>query len=94
MDTTQNEPEEYEYGVKLPPPSLEIDQYYADHGRGFAQMRMARRYRDGDGVEKDLFKARLHFTKAIAAGMPGASDELEKLPAAPAQYHNQNKKPL
>jgi TPR repeat protein len=39
------------------------------------------RYRDGDGVEKDLTKARDCLQKASAAGSPTAKDELFKLSA-------------
>ena len=68
-----------EHGAMLSTSTPEIDQRYADQGRGFAQLRMARRYREGDGVEKNLTKARLYFIKAVAAGLPGARDELAKL---------------
>jgi len=40
---------------------------------------MGERYRDGEGVTKDLFKARDYLTKAAAAGSPTAADELMKL---------------
>ena len=42
-------------------------------------LRMAERYRDGDGVEKDLTKAKEYFNKAIAAGSPTAAEELKEL---------------
>ena len=37
-------------------------------------LRMGERYRDGDGVTKDLAKARNYFIKADAAGEPSAAD--------------------
>ena len=40
---------------------------------------MGERYRDGDGVPKDLDKAREYLTKAIAAGSPTAANALSKL---------------
>jgi TPR repeat protein len=40
---------------------------------------MGERYRDGDGVEKDLAKAKDYFEKAEAAGSPDATNELSKL---------------
>jgi len=43
-------------------------------GRGLGE-----RYRDGDGVEKDLAKAKDYLTKAAAAGSLSATDELSKL---------------
>jgi TPR repeat protein len=41
---------------------------------------MGQRYRDGDGVDKDLVKAKEYLTKAAAAGSPTASEEFKKLP--------------
>jgi TPR repeat protein len=40
---------------------------------------MGEHYRDGDGVPKDLSKAREYFTKAVNAGSPAATDALSKL---------------
>jgi TPR repeat protein len=40
---------------------------------------MGERYHDGDGVSKDLNKARKYLTKAAAAGSPAAAEELGKL---------------
>ena len=42
-------------------------------------MRMGERYRNGDGVEKDLSKAREYLQKAADAGSPTAKEELSKL---------------
>jgi TPR repeat protein len=41
---------------------------------------MGERYRDGDGVERDLAKARIYLRKAADAGSPAAAEELKKLP--------------
>jgi TPR repeat protein len=40
---------------------------------------MSERYRDGDGVDKDLTKAREYLTKAADAGSPTAAEELKGL---------------
>ena len=51
----------------------------AAKGDAYGLLRMGERYRDGDGVEKDLAKAKDYLTKAVAAGSPTAADELSKL---------------
>jgi TPR repeat protein len=85
MNTPTNEIERN--GAAIPPTSLEHDRSYADRGWGFAQLRMARRYRDGDGVEKDLKTARDYFLKAMATGEPGATEEYLEIEAMNAQTH-------
>ena len=40
---------------------------------------MGERFRDGDGVEKDLVKARDYLQKAVDAGSITAKEELSKL---------------
>jgi hypothetical protein len=60
--------------------ALQFNQDLAAKGDSFGLLRMGERYRDGDGVEKDLVKSRGYFTKAVAAGDPSAADELAKLP--------------
>jgi TPR repeat protein len=40
---------------------------------------MGERYRDGEGVPKDLAKAREYLTKAVDAGSPSAANELKQL---------------
>jgi len=55
------------------------NQAQADKGDSYGLLRMGERYRDGDGVPKDLNKAREYLTKATAAGSPDAADELSKL---------------
>ena len=59
--------------------ALKFNQDAADKGDAYGLMRMGERYRDGDGVEKDLAKAKDYLTKAAAAGSPTATDELSKL---------------
>jgi hypothetical protein len=56
-------------------------QEQAESGNAFALLRLGEFYRDGDGVPKDLTKARDYLTKATAAGSPTAADELKLLPA-------------
>jgi hypothetical protein len=58
---------------------LRLNQDQAAKGDPYGLLRMGERYRDGDGVPKDLAKARDYFSKAAAAGEPSAADELSKL---------------
>lgn len=51
----------------------------AEAGDAYGLYRMGERYRDGDGVAKDMRKARECLAKAAAAGQPGASNELVRL---------------
>jgi TPR repeat protein len=60
--------------------ALKYNQDLADKGDAYGLLRMGERYRDGEGVDKDLKKAREYFTKALAAGSPEAEAELNKLP--------------
>jgi TPR repeat protein len=55
----------------------------AEKGDSFGLFRMGEHYRDGDGVPKDLSKAREYFTKAANAGSPSAKDALARLDQAP-----------
>lgn len=59
--------------------ALKFDQDQAAKGDEYGLLRMAERYRDGEGVEKDLTKAKEYFSKAITAGSPTAADELKEL---------------
>ncbi|HXR03212.1 MAG TPA: hypothetical protein VN836_00715 [Verrucomicrobiae bacterium] len=59
--------------------ALKSNQDQAAKGDEYGLLRMGERYRDGDGVEKDLAKAKDYLTKAAAAGSPTATDELSKL---------------
>ncbi len=65
--------------------ALKYNQDLAAKGDSYGLLRMGERYRDGDGVPKDLDKARDYFTKAAAAGSPSAADELSKLNQNAAQ---------
>jgi len=58
---------------------LKSNQDAAAKGDAFGLLRMGERYRDGDGVPKDLAKARDYLTKAAEAGSPTATAELEAL---------------
>lgn len=60
--------------------ALKANQSAADNGDVYGLLRMGERYRDGDGVDKDLAKARDYFTKAAGAGSLTAKEALEKLP--------------
>jgi hypothetical protein len=61
--------------------AIKFNQDAADKGDAYGLMRMGERNRDGDGVPKDLAKAKDYLTKAAAAGSPDAADELKQLPA-------------
>jgi TPR repeat protein len=59
--------------------ALKYNQDQAAKGDAYGLLRMGERYRDGDGVEKNLAKAKEFFNKAVAAGSPSAAEELGKL---------------
>ncbi len=59
--------------------SLKWNIAQAGKGDAFGQFRMGERHRDGDGVEKDLAKARDYFNKSAAQGNTDAAKALEKL---------------
>ena len=59
--------------------ALQANQDAAAKGDSFGLLRMGERYRDGDGVEKDLAKAKEYLQKAADAGSPTATEELAKL---------------
>jgi TPR repeat protein len=61
--------------------ALKVNQDAAAKGDMFGLLRMGERYRDGDGVEKDLGKAREYLQKAADAGSPTAKEELANLKA-------------
>ena len=60
---------------------LKFNQEQADKGDPVGLLRMGERYRDGEGVPRDLAKARDYLERAAAAGSPSAADELKALPA-------------
>ena len=51
----------------------------ADKGDSFGQFRLGQHYLTGDGVEKDIAKARDLFQKAAAQGNKEAEAALQKL---------------
>jgi hypothetical protein len=59
--------------------ALKFNQDQAAKGDSIGLQRMGERYRDGDGVPKDLDKARDYFEKAQKAGNFLVDDELKKL---------------
>jgi TPR repeat protein len=59
--------------------AVAFNQAQADKGDAYGLLRMGERYRDGDGVPKDLVKAKDYFTKAVAAGSTDAANELAQL---------------
>jgi hypothetical protein len=61
---------------------LKSNQDAADRGDAYGLFRMGERYRDGEGVTKDLAKAREYLAKAAAAGSTTAAGDLKKLPAS------------
>ncbi|HEV2691704.1 MAG TPA: hypothetical protein VG347_02295 [Verrucomicrobiae bacterium] len=60
--------------------ALQANQEAAAQGDAYGLLRMGERYRDGEGVEQDLVKARDYLKKAADAGSPTAADELAALP--------------
>lgn len=64
--------------------TLKYNQELADKGDAYGQMRMGERYLKGEGVEKDLTKARDYLTKSSAQGNATAKALLEKLPVESA----------
>jgi localization factor PodJL len=61
--------------------ALKYDLDLAAKGDAYGQLRMGERYRDGDGVAKDLAKARQMFSLAADQGNSDAATDLAKLPA-------------
>lgn len=61
--------------------TLKWNKEQADTGDPYGQFRMGERYREGDGVQKDLAKARLMFEKSAAQGNKDAAEALKNLPS-------------
>jgi outer membrane protein assembly factor BamB len=61
--------------------AVKANQDAADKGDSYGQLRMGQRYRDGDGVAKDMSKAREYFAKAAAQGDTDAARALENMNA-------------
>lgn len=51
----------------------------ADRGNAQAHYNLGLMYRNGDGVEKDLNKAKLHLTAAVKGGVKPALAALKEL---------------
>ena len=62
---------------------LKSHQELADQGDRYGEYRMGLRYRDGDGVPKDLDKAREWLQKSADQGDTDAATELAKLSPKP-----------
>ena len=60
--------------------ALKFNQDQAAKGEAYGQFRMGERYLTGDGVEKDLIKARVYISKAAEQGMTSAVELLKNLP--------------
>jgi TPR repeat protein len=61
--------------------ALKFNQAQADAGDAYGLLRMGERYMNGEGVEKDLDKARDYLTKAVQAGSAEAQSKLKELNA-------------
>ena len=59
--------------------ALKSNQDAADKGDAYGLYRMGERYRDGDGVPKDLEKAKDYLQKAVDAGSISAVNELKAI---------------
>ena len=59
--------------------ALAWDQLQAEQGDAYGQLRMGERYRDGDGVAKDLVMARSWLSKSAYQGNSHAIKALSKL---------------
>ena len=68
--------------------TLKFHQELADKGDAYGQYLMGLRYMNGDGVEKDWFKASDYLGKAALQGREDASAELRKLLARRASQTN------
>jgi hypothetical protein len=64
--------------------ALKFDQNLATQGDAFGQLRMAERYRDGDGVETNLLKAKFLLIRSADQGNTTAAKELTALTNTPA----------
>jgi TPR repeat protein len=62
--------------------ALKFNQAQADKGDAYGLLRMGERYLNGEGVPKDLDKAREYLTKAAQAGSAEAGAKLKEVNAA------------
>ena len=65
--------------AKLAAKVLQETEALAAEGDPYAEMRMGERYLNGEGVKKDLIKARTYLQRAATQGSPTAVEELDKL---------------
>lgn len=68
--------------------ALKFNQEAAARGDAYGQLRIGERYLTGDGVQKDLAKARSMFVLSAAQGNQAAADHLKQLLASPATSQN------
>ena len=61
--------------------ALKYDLDLAAKGDAYGELRMGKRYRDGEGVAKDPVKARQMFSPSADQGNPDAASDLAKLTA-------------
>ena len=59
---------------------IEVARKYANAGNGGAMGRLGRAYRDGRGVDRDLGKSRIWYSKAVAKKVQWTEEELRQLP--------------
>jgi TPR repeat protein len=59
--------------------AVAFNQAAADRGDAYGLLRMGERYRDGEGVARDLPKARAYLAKSAAAGNSQAERELSAM---------------
>jgi TPR repeat protein len=64
---------------KLAASALQENERLADQGDAYGELRMGERYLTGDGVAKDVFKAREFLQRAADQGSQTATDELNRL---------------
>ncbi len=64
---------------KLAASALAENERLAAQGDAYGELRMGERYLTGDGVDKDIFKARDYLQLAAAQGSQTAADELNRL---------------
>jgi hypothetical protein len=76
--------------------TLKFYQERAEKGDAYGQYRMGLRYLKGEGVPKDLDKARDYLSKAAAQGNQDAATELAKLsaPELPPQTNSEDAKAI
>jgi TPR repeat protein len=65
--------------TKLSAVSLVENERLAAQGDAYGELRMGERYLSGEGVAKDVFKARDYLQRAAEQGSQTASDELNRL---------------